>query len=241
MCARLSFVPACLIKFLPVNCADDNTFDGCHFFNNSWGIFTDKMANVYVRNSRFDSNGRSFAVKSGPAVNMYASGDIMLAPSAGNSVRRCVSVNAGGTFVSSPHHTSVNPATIEGCVIDSWRGAAAVSYQLRGPLLLLDNAFTNGSNKVWEQPAGTPCHPYKCGTTDGVCRSTPCPQPMDYSPWCEKRLLLRNFVRKIIILPRQARDKHRKSWKSRRLSQEADQRHRSLCGQYCGRRSCHIV
>jgi len=30
----------------------DNTFDGCHFTDNSNGITTDKMANIYVRNSR---------------------------------------------------------------------------------------------------------------------------------------------------------------------------------------------
>lgn len=141
------------------------------------------MANVYVRNSRFDSNGRSFAIKSGPAVNQYASADISLAPSAGNSVRRCVSVNAGGAFVASPHHTSVNPVTVEDCIIDNWRSAAAVSYQLRGPLLLLNNRFSNGSNRVWRQPAGTACRPYKCSESDGPCHVTPCPQPVDYQPW----------------------------------------------------------
>lgn len=75
------------------------------------------MANVYVRNSRFDSNGYSFVQRNGSAVQTWAGADILLAPSAGNSVRRCVSVNAGGAFVASPHHTSVNTATIEGCVI----------------------------------------------------------------------------------------------------------------------------
>ena len=56
------------------------------------GIYTSAMANVYVRNSFFDSNGRSFVVRDGPAVETYEGADIFLAPSAGNSVRRCVSV-----------------------------------------------------------------------------------------------------------------------------------------------------
>jgi hypothetical protein len=81
--------------------ADDNTFDGCHFFNNSWGIVNGGMANVYVRNSRFDSNGRKYSHRDGPAVNVYEGADIALAKSAGNSVRRCVSVNST-RFVVSP-------------------------------------------------------------------------------------------------------------------------------------------
>ena len=47
----------------------DNTIDGCHFSDNSRGIVTDKMANVYVRNSRFERSTIA---------------DIVLAPSAGN-------------------------------------------------------------------------------------------------------------------------------------------------------------
>ena len=93
------------------------------------GIYTSAMANVYVRNSFFDSNGRSFVVRDGPAVETYEGADIFLAPSAGNSVRRCVTVKAGGAFVASPHHTAVNPATIEGCVVDGWRGAAAIQVK----------------------------------------------------------------------------------------------------------------
>ena len=85
--------------------------------------------------------------------------------------------------MSTPVHTSVNPATIEDCVIDSWRGAAALSYQLRGPLLVLNNQFSNGSNPVWQQPVGKACNPYKCSSSDGPCEVTPCPQPMDYAPW----------------------------------------------------------
>eukprot|EP00729_Bicosta_minor_P016810 gene16810-34996_t len=39
--------------------------------------------------------------------------------SAGNSVRRCVSVGSA-SFVVSPHHTGANPTTIEGCVVAGW-------------------------------------------------------------------------------------------------------------------------
>ena len=73
--------------------------------------------------------------------------DILLAPSAGNSVRRCVSVGSR-TFVGSPHHTAVNPATIQDCRVDSWTGPSAIYYNLRGPLTLLDNDFTNGTGTV---------------------------------------------------------------------------------------------
>ena len=76
----------------------DNVVDGCHFSRNSFGIYNvrlrlllrtshrrltrrialgqDKMANVYVRNSRFEAS-------------LHA--DVYLAASAGNSVRRSVS------------------------------------------------------------------------------------------------------------------------------------------------------
>ena len=73
--------------------------------------------------------------------------DILLAPSAGNSVRRCVSVGSR-TFVGSPHHTAVNPATIQDCRVDAWTGPSAVYYNLRGPLTLIDNGFTNGTAAV---------------------------------------------------------------------------------------------
>jgi hypothetical protein len=120
---------------------------GCHFFNNSWGITSAGMANMYVRNSRFDSNGFKFQHRVGPAVYVYEGADIALAKSAGASVRRCVSVN-GTRFVASPGSETGSPTTIEGNVIDSWRGHAAISGGLRGPYILLDNAFTNGSGSV---------------------------------------------------------------------------------------------
>ena len=34
--------------------------------------------------------------------------------------------------------------TIENCQIDSWTGAAAITYNLRGPVTLFDNHFSNG-------------------------------------------------------------------------------------------------
>eukprot|EP00040_Diaphanoeca_grandis_P030531 m.180555 g.180555 ORF g.180555 m.180555 type:complete len:813 (+) comp32026_c0_seq1:65-2503(+) len=108
----------------------DNTFDGCHFFNSSYGIYTSSMANVYVRNCRFEAS---------------SSADIFLAPSAGNSVRRCVSVGSK-TFVAAPHHTAANPSTIQDCRVDSWTGSSAINFNLRGPLSIFDNQFTNGPN-----------------------------------------------------------------------------------------------
>lgn len=107
----------------------DNAFDGCTFINNSYGVYADKMANVYVRNSRFEA---SSAV------------DVFLAPGAGNSVRRCVSTGSS-MFVAAPHHSAVSPTTIEDCRVDGWTGPAAISYGLRGPLTLLDNQFTNSN------------------------------------------------------------------------------------------------
>lgn len=99
------------------------------------------MANVYLRNSRFEGSTQA---------------DIVLAPSAGNSVRRCVSVGSR-QFITSPHHTAVNPATIQDCRIDGWTGASAISFNLRGPLTVIDNVFTNGSQPVSSTPmANTP-------------------------------------------------------------------------------------
>lgn len=114
----------------------DNTFDGVHFTNNTWGVYCDKMANVYIRNSRFEGSTHA---------------DVVLAPSAGNSVRRCVSVGSS-QFVVSPHHTSVNPTTIQDCRVDAWTGPSAIGFNLRGPLTIFDNVFTNGSNAVVSTP-----------------------------------------------------------------------------------------
>ena len=152
-----------------VPAADDNTFDGCHFFNNSWGIYSSAMANMYVRNSRFDSNGFKFVQRAGPSVSVWTGADIALAKSAGASVRRCVSVNST-VFVSSPGSGTSSPTTIEGNVIDSWRGHAAVSGDLRGPYLVLDNVFTNGTAGVL--PYDSHCTPWgDCGV------------PMSFQPW----------------------------------------------------------
>ena len=160
----MSDVPVCLCG------SDDNTFDGCHFFNNSWGIVSNAMANMYVRNSRFESNGFKYQHRVGPAVYVYEGADIALAKSAGASVRRCVSVNST-RFVASPGSETSSPTTIEGNVIDSWRGHAAISGGLRGPYLLLDNAFTNGSGSV--PPYDSYCAPqmFDCGF------------PMSFQPW----------------------------------------------------------
>eukprot|EP00040_Diaphanoeca_grandis_P030532 m.180568 g.180568 ORF g.180568 m.180568 type:complete len:835 (+) comp32026_c0_seq2:65-2569(+) len=108
----------------------DNAFTGCHFQNNSYGIFSLKMANMYVRDSRFEQSSMA---------------DIVLAPSAGNSVRRCVSVGSNA-FVTAPHHAFANPVSIQDCRIDSWTGSAAIDFNFRGPLTLFDNQFTNAPN-----------------------------------------------------------------------------------------------
>ena len=59
-------------------------------------------------------------------------------------MRRCVSVGSQA-FVVTPHHTAVNPATIQDCRVEGWTGAAAVEFNLRGPLTLLDNQFTSST------------------------------------------------------------------------------------------------
>jgi hypothetical protein len=119
----------------------DIVFDGCHFFNNSWGIAMDRMANAYIRNSRFEQNGFKYHVRVGPAVYSFEGADIALAKSTGNSVRRCISLNST-VFVALPGSEMTTPSTIEGNVIDSWRGFAAVRTGLRGPLLFIDNRFS---------------------------------------------------------------------------------------------------
>jgi hypothetical protein len=44
--------------------ADDNTFDGCHFFNNSFGIICGEMANVCELIVLFGRNFPSSLTKS---------------------------------------------------------------------------------------------------------------------------------------------------------------------------------
>eukprot|EP00041_Stephanoeca_diplocostata_P036907 m.1367853 g.1367853 ORF g.1367853 m.1367853 type:complete len:882 (-) comp24953_c0_seq26:1953-4598(-) len=109
----------------------DNLFDGCHFRNNTYGIYTDGMANVYVRNCRFDVSSMS---------------DIWLAASAGNSVRRSVS-QGSSVFVGAPVRdpAPVNPTVLWDNRIDTWTNTSgAITYALRGPVVLVDNVFTNG-------------------------------------------------------------------------------------------------
>ena len=123
-----------------------------------------------MRNSRFESNGRKFTRRVGPAVYVYEGADIALAKSAGNSVRRCVSVN-GTRFVASPGSETGSPTSIEGNVIDSWRGHAAISGALRGPYFLLDNEFSNGTGTV--APHDPYCQPDQ----------SDCGNPMNFQPW----------------------------------------------------------
>jgi hypothetical protein len=81
-----------------------------------------------------------------------------------------VSVNST-RFVASPGSETGSPTSIEGNVIDSWRGNSAISGALRGPYLLLDNAFTNGSAAV--APHDPYCPPEQSG----------CGNPMAFQPW----------------------------------------------------------
>jgi hypothetical protein len=102
-------------------------------------------------------------------VYSYEGADIALDKSAGNSVRRCVSVNSTA-FVASPGSETASPTFLEGNVIDSWRGNAAIRGGLRGPYIFIDNAFTNGSGSV------APYDPY-CPYYHA------CGKPMQYTVW----------------------------------------------------------
>ena len=101
----------------------------------------------------------------------YEGADILLAPSAGNSIRRSVSTNST-VFVMSSHHTAPNPTTVQGNRIDAWRGSAAINYGLRGPLFVFDNAFTNGTSTVQPHHFQDDCELH------GACHL-----PMVYMPW----------------------------------------------------------
>ena len=46
-----------------------------------------------------------------------------------------------------PHHTASNPSTVQDCRIYNWTGPAAITFNLRGPLTLLDNQFSSGMSK----------------------------------------------------------------------------------------------
>ena len=109
----------------------DNVFDGCHFSSNSYGIYNDKMANVYVRNCNFENSSKA---------------DIYLAASAGNSVRRSVS-RGSAQFIAAPARDPgvSNPTVIHDNRVDGWTSSAgAITYSLRGPVVAFDNQFTNG-------------------------------------------------------------------------------------------------
>lgn len=54
-----------------------------------------------------------------------------------------------------------DPTTVQDCRVDSWSGDGAIMYNLRGPMMLLDNEFTNG-------PAGGPVVYYFAGMEDGA-------------------------------------------------------------------------
>ena len=77
----------------------DNTFDGCLFSDNQFGIYTAEMANFYAHNTRFERS---------------KSHDMYLGPASGNGIRRCVSQGSGkfvgswsGPFTSGVRHASL--------------------------------------------------------------------------------------------------------------------------------------
>ena len=96
-----------------------------------YGIYNDKMANCYVRNSRFEGSSHA---------------DIYLAASTGNSVRRSVS-QGSAQFIVSPARApnAVNPTVIQDNRVDGWTSTkSAIEYNLRGPVTMFDNQFSNG-------------------------------------------------------------------------------------------------
>jgi hypothetical protein len=110
----------------------DNTFDGCLFADNQFGIYTAEMANFYVHNSRFERS---------------KSHDMYLAPASGNGIRRCTS-QGSGKFVGSWSGPFTSGVSVQDCRVDGWTSpGSAIDYELRGPLLLLDNQFTNAPDK----------------------------------------------------------------------------------------------
>jgi hypothetical protein len=135
--------PSCQLPFPPMTAMGcgglailnfndyDNVVDGCHFSSNSYGIYNDKMANVYARNCRFESSTQA---------------DVYLAAAAGNSVRRSVS-HGSAQFIGAPARDpgTSNPTVIMDNRVDGWTSAAgAISYSLRGPVFAFDNEFSGG-------------------------------------------------------------------------------------------------
>lgn len=106
----------------------DNTFEGCLFKDCQFGIYAAEMGNFYVHNSRFERS---------------KSHDLYLGPAAGYGIRRCVS-QGSGKFVGSWSGPFTSGVSIQDCRVDSWTSpGSAIDYELRGPLLLLDNQFSN--------------------------------------------------------------------------------------------------
>jgi hypothetical protein len=104
----------------------NNVFDGCYFINNGYGIRAEK-GNVVVRNSRFESSGKS---------------DLFLSTHS-HSIRRVVSTGSY-SFIRTLRGPIANGLIrIQDSRIDGWRNPdGAIITELRGPLTIFDVTFS---------------------------------------------------------------------------------------------------
>ncbi|MHB9026326.1 MAG: glycosyl hydrolase family 28-related protein [Armatimonadota bacterium] len=118
------------ISFLAQNDLD-NTFDGCEFQWNGYGIY-DWGGNYYVRNCHF----------AGSSVV-----DILQSVSSSCSIRRTTSSSSARFFIKEGPTGAASPMTIQDCRIDDWSNTtSAIELRSPGPNTILDCVFTNPPN-----------------------------------------------------------------------------------------------
>ncbi len=104
----------------------NNIFNGCEFHDNNHGIYFGP-GNGHVRNCRFERS---------------AIADIHMQPHS-NSVRRCVSIGSH-RFIEITQTSNNTPLMVQDCRVDGWTSPQGAIYaRSRGPLVILDTAFTN--------------------------------------------------------------------------------------------------
>ncbi len=105
----------------------DHTVKACEFRKCGQGTFAGPGSNMYVKESHFEGSG---------------DWDMSFWGEAGNSVRRCTSLNSG-SFVE--NGGTVGPLVIQDCRIEGWKNGARGAFVSKpdcAPVLLFDTVFS---------------------------------------------------------------------------------------------------
>ncbi|HEY3378553.1 MAG TPA: glycosyl hydrolase family 28-related protein, partial [Armatimonadota bacterium] len=111
--------------------AYDNTFSGCEFQDNAYGVYC-YAGNWYIRNCHFERSTTS---------------DVYMVNAHSNSLRRCTSVGSKQFFYQSGS-TWMTPICIQDCRVDGWAETTngAIQLGVGGPDTIFDCVFTNPPN-----------------------------------------------------------------------------------------------